>query len=588
MYNDFDFENRLKNIIWTICGNYDQNLESFEEFSNKSKNISIYYAAKLGARRKYIDWDMIRGYINHKLKNGVEKDTIIPLVEICSDIMVEENLLTERPGIYDIRKTGLEEIFENYFEVNAKTFIEKLKYALVLEQIGKYGNVDIKVRNILQEMKICKNSKDTLELLKNIEVLYNTYFDQDLSDIEFVYEQEIVNETRKIDIEKLNENFSSFMYEELYEDEDVNISNEIDKMSSSLLIQSIGDFKNNRDLKLEDNTVISIDDSSLEKIYERIEYYYGKSFISKEELKYIQNKICKNVHIGSRIHFTDGVLRSSCDNSFQIKYVTKHKEKNMSVFRENIKIYRRNITRLKDILTKTLVAEKEISRVYSYSGSLDANKLWRIGRSNNTKVFTKVEDNEKGGYVVDILLDASGSQSSRQGKVATQGYIISEALTRSGIPNRVMSFCSFLDNTIIRRYRNYDCPISENNNIFEYYASGNNRDGLAIKAVSEGLLNRNEENKILIILSDGRPNDINIKKNNSIRPAYKGRAAVMDTAFEVRNCRKNGILVLGVFTGKEEDLNAEKLIYGKDFVYTRNIERFSDIVGAYLKKIIKN
>lgn len=586
MYNDFDFENRLKNIMWTICGNYDQNLESFEAFSNKSKNISIYYAAKLGARRKYIDWNMIKGYINHKLKNGVDKEIIIPLVEICSDIMVEENLLNERPGIYDIRKIGLEEIFEKYFEVNAKTFIEKLKYALVLEQMGKYGNVDIKVRNTLKEMKICKSSKDTLQLLKNIEVLYNTYFDEDLSDIDFVYEQELVNENRKIDIEKLNENFSSFMYDELYEDEE--ISNEIDKISSSLLIQSIGDFKNNRDLKLEDNTIISIDDASLEKIYERIEYYYGESLISKEELKKMQNKICKNVHRGCRIHFTDGVLRSSCDNSFQIKYVTKHKEKNMSVFRENIKTHRRNISRLKDILTKTLIAEKEIARVYSDSGSLAANKLWRIGRSNNTKVFTRVEDNEKGGYVVDILLDASGSQSSRQGKVATQGYIISEALTRSGIPNRVMSFCSFLDNTIIRRYRDYDSPISENNNIFEYYASGNNRDGLAIKAVSEGLLHRSQENKILIILSDGRPNDINIKKNNSIRAAYKGKSAVMDTAFEVRNCRKNGILVLGVFTGKEEDINAEKLIYGKDFVYTRNIERFSDIVGSYLKKIIKD
>ncbi|CAH2213327.1 vWA domain-containing protein [Tepidibacter aestuarii] len=588
MYNDYDFENRLKNIMWTICGNYDQNLESFEEFSNKSKNIAIYYAAKLGARRKYIDWNMIKAYINHKLKNGVDKDTIIPLVEICSDIMVEENLLNERPGIYDIRKAGLEEIFEKYFEVNAKTLIEKLKYTLVLEQMGKYGNVDIRVKKILQGMKICENSKDTLELLKNIEILYNKYFDEDLSDIEFVYEQEIEDEYRKIDIEKINENFSSFMYEELYEDEEVDISNEVDKISSSLLIQSIGDFKNSSELKLEDNTVISIDDDSLKKIYERIEYYYGKSLISKEELKHIQNKICKNVHRGCRIHFTDGVLRSDCNNSFQIKYVTKQKEKNMSVFRENIKIYRRNISRLKDILTKTLIAEKEISRVYSDSGSLAANKLWRIGRSNNTKVFTRVEDNEKGGYVVDILLDASGSQSSRQGKVATQGYIISEALTRSGIPNRVMSFCSFLDNTIIRRYRDYDSQISENNNIFEYYASGNNRDGLAIKAVSEGLLNRNEENKILIILSDGRPNDINIKKNNNIRASYKGRAAVMDAAFEVRNCRKNGILVLGVFTGKEEDLNAEKLIYGKDFVYTRNIERFSDIVGSYLKKIIRD
>ena len=37
-------------------------------------------------------------------------------------------------------------------------------------------------------------------------------------------------------------------------------------------------------------------------------------------------------------------------------------------------------------------------------------------------------------------------------------------------------------------------------NIFEYFAAGNNRDGLAIKATCDGLLEREEENKILIVI----------------------------------------------------------------------------------------
>ena len=48
-------------------------------------------------------------------------------------------------------------------------------------------------------------------------------------------------------------------------------------------------------------------------------------------------------------------------------------------------------------------------------------------------------------YVIDILLDSSGSQAKRQPQVAAQGYIISEALSRVGIPHKVMSFCSFWD-----------------------------------------------------------------------------------------------------------------------------------------------
>ena len=160
------------------------------------------------------------------------------------------------------------------------------------------------------------------------------------------------------------------------------------------------------------------------------------------------------------------------------------------------------------------------------------------------------------------------------------------------IPNRVTGFSSFLDYTILKRFRDYKDPVSINENIFEYFCTGNNRDGLAIKCICDGLIEREEENKILIVLSDGKPNDVKIGAENerSIRgeSAYKGKIAIKDTANEVRLARQKGILVFGVFTGKENELTTEKMIYGKDFIYTKNIERFSDIVSMYLKKIIRN
>lgn len=89
---------------------------------------------------------------------------------------------------------------------------------------------------------------------------------------------------------------------------------------------------------------------------------------------------------------------------------------------------------------------------------------------------------------------------------------------------------------------------------------------------------------------DGRPNDIKVGKGqvNDLTEAYRGRVAIADTAREVRFARQLGIMVLGVFTGKEQDLMAEKLIYGKDFAYIKNINRFADLVIKYLKQIIMN
>ena len=60
-----------------------------------------------------------------------------------------------------------------------------------------------------------------------------------------------------------------------------------------------------------------------------------------------------------------------------------------------------------------------------------------------------------------------------------------------------------------------------------------------------------------------------------------------DTAFEIRSLRSNGVCVLGVFTGKEKDLLAEKKIFGRDFAYIRNIQNFSRVVGQYLRKVLE-
>ncbi len=82
--------------------------------------------------------------------------------------------------------------------------------------------------------------------------------------------------------------------------------------------------------------------------------------------------------------------------------------------------------------------------------------------------------------------------------------------------------------------------------ILDYTTSANNRDGLAIRAAGDGLLARPEEGKILIVLSDGRPNDIGriVNRPNSHNPQpYYGEYAVKDTAYEIRKLRSQGVYV---------------------------------------------
>ena len=237
------------------------------------------------------------------------------------------------------------------------------------------------------------------------------------------------------------------------------------------------------------------------------------------------------------------------------------------------------------ILGVLLVLRSETTHVFSDRGTIVPSRLWRVGRSREASIFQRELKGDARDFVVDVLIDASGSQMSRQGEVALQAYMISEALSNVEIPHRVMSFCTFWDYTILHRFREYDDPREENENIFNYVTSSNNRDGLALKTVGYGLLQREEEKKILIVLSDGRPYDVIVNRPNARNPQpYQGKYAVADTATEVRRLRNLGVSVLGVFAGEEKDLQTEKKIFGKDFAYIRDISGFSRIVGRYLTK----
>ena len=589
IFNEYEFDNRVNNLAWTVAGKYDEDIDISEK-DYTSKDASMYYAIIAGAMRKYIDWETVKKYLVNRMKSGYNKDILCTIIQIVLNDIVEKKVIEERPGVIDIRNKAYDDILKSYSKIHKEDILKLLKYTYVLQRMDRHPVMDRLVRKILREINNIDVHGDIMEILKKVDEIYLTYFqyilDSQNQNVEFV-EDNIKN------VEVDFDTFADFMLEELYDDQEVeNVETEINNFTGGMLVDGLGDEKEDINLESTPHRVLYVNEEMLNKIYKRVEYYYGKSCLNEGDRRKIESRNCRNVHEGCRLHFTDGVLRSHCENAFQLKYVTRQKDNNLFEFQYKMKVYRRQINKLRECFSRLLIEESSSDRLYSDCGTIYANKAWRIGRSSNNKIFYKDVDNGKGRYVIDILLDSSGSQTSKQFMVAIQAYILSAALTLAGIPNRVMGFQSFLDYTILKRFRDYNDNVRKCEDIFEYYCSGNNRDGLAIKATCDGLLEREEENKILIVLSDGKPNDVKIGKDSSrsIRGemSYKGIVGIKDTAMEVRKARKRGIMVLGVFTGKEIDLEAEKKIYGKDFIYIKDIQRFSDIVSTYLKKVIIN
>ena len=139
-------------------------------------------------------------------------------------------------------------------------------------------------------------------------------------------------------------------------------------------------------------------------------------------------------------------------------------------------------------------------------------------------------------------------------------------------------------------FRDYN-ESQNNQRIFEYYAAGWNRDGLAVRIAGKRILDSPYENRLLIILSDCSPNDdhkfFSREKQIPFYYDYGKERGILDTAREVSLLRRQGISVLAVCTGRERDLAAARQIYGKDVVWAKSEERFADAVGYLIQEKIR-
>lgn len=577
-----ELENRIRNLLWTVSGDYQLDMKPDVSLFLRSKAIALYDGIKQGALARYYDKDMLGLYLVKKIFLQAGENELTFVAQLCIEEAIGDKICEERPGIRDMQRQCIEDILEQEFDIlpDLRDIPGRLKVAVLRRRLNnEEWHVEKKLQPFMELIERAGNSTDTLELIRVIDELYNRLMDPDFESMHGTLEQVLAVTMEDLTEYSWEDFLSEEMYEEVLESYAEQLTNSVSGLENSAVTEEMEEKRQKK------RSVKVVTPEMLEKAYTYVELNYGKSYLSEAEEKKINYQMCRGIHSDCSLYFTEGILKNPVKSNYQYEYAKRLRNKNIWLYHDKHRIVKHNITVLTETLRKSLVLRSETQTVLSDRGMIVPSRLWRIGRTNDAKLFQQELKGEISDFVVDVLIDASGSQMKRQGDVALQAYIISEALSNVDIPHRVMSFCTFWDYTIMHRFRRYDDPRSENDNIFNYVTSSNNRDGLAIRTAGYDLLQREEEKKIMIILSDGRPYDVIINRPNAKNPEpYQGKAAIADTATEVRRLRNLDVSVLGVFAGEEKDLVTEKKIFGKDFAYIRDIANFSKIVGRYLTK----
>ena len=328
-----------------------------------------------------------------------------------------------------------------------------------------------------------------------------------------------------------------------------------------------------------------------EAIKQYVAAYFGEPLYDERTTATLEEELCTGNHKGCHLYYSKGsaTLDSKAHGYVvqQRKLALKQMEANRAAYDADAIRHRTSIIRLTARIRNAMMAYLQPTVCRTSSGTLDAGRVWRGVYLDDDKVFTRVLQNDPGELCVDILLDASTSQINRQEIVAAQGYMIAEALTRCNIPVRVSSFCSLSGYTILTRYRDY-YEKDKNERIFRYFTTGCNRDGLAVRALCREMENNPCEHKLVILLSDVKPNDVIRMQQNNSYVDYAGENGVLNTAAEVRSLLYRNISVICVFTGEDNDVPAAHTIYGRNFARIHHLEQFADTVGTLIQNQIRS
>ncbi|MEP6593277.1 MAG: VWA domain-containing protein, partial [Acidobacteriota bacterium] len=145
--------------------------------------------------------------------------------------------------------------------------------------------------------------------------------------------------------------------------------------------------------------------------------------------------------------------------------------------------------------------------------------------------------------------------------------IVGEALAALGDPHAILSFSGEgperVEVRVVKQFDDHAALATVRRRIAGLEPAGYTRAGAAIRHATGGLMRQAARHRLLVLLSDGRPNDVD---------RYEGRYGVEDTRMAVAEARLQGLHCFCLTVDREAPRYATR-IFGRDFAVLSRAER---------------
>jgi len=316
---------------------------------------------------------------------------------------------------------------------------------------------------------------------------------------------------------------------------------------------------------------------------------FGKPLYTDHEMDILNSELCQGDDAYCHLYIAGSRPGEGSESDREVAKVLADMEaqekKNKAFYEKNAFAAASGIRSLAAQLDTILATYASPLPERSVSGRLEAPLAYRLALFQDPMVFTRPGDETEKHIRIDLLLDASASRLRAQEMIAAQTVVLAKSLLSVHVPVRVLAFRSLRGYTVLQCLKGYD--EKDTSGIFSYFASGWNRDSLALKTVGRLILSDDpseEDAHVLFVLTDANPDDSTHipGEGTHLDEEYEGAAAVRDTADAVHGLRKKKIRTLALYLGSTAHVDNLHLIYGNTDTAVRNLETLSSRVADLL------
>lgn len=277
-----ELENRIRNLLWTVSGDYKLDMKPDISLFLRSRAIALYDGIKQGALARFYDKDLLGLYLVKKVFLQAGEGELTAVAQLCIEEAIGEKICEERPGIRSMQREAFEDILDQEFEEmpSQKDLLGRLKVAVLRRRLdgGEY-RVERRMVPFMELVIRAGKAKDTMELIRVIDELYNALVDPMFERLHGNLERVLA-----VTLEELTEySWEDFLSEEMYEEALESYVEQLTTNMAGMEDRSVTEEMEEKRHKKKNITVVTPE--MLEKAYTYVELNYGKTYLSEAEEK---------------------------------------------------------------------------------------------------------------------------------------------------------------------------------------------------------------------------------------------------------------------------------------------------------------